>query len=194
MSLDKVLATAAAIFGFGASGEVEAGTYSSVYSDLDIEQCQILNEDSEFGSVSYKCDGQFGYDVYVTEGDLRFYIAHSATGEPPEGTIGQTVAPFNNLGPKLEWRFEESDGTPTPFATIVRYKYQTMNDDGTYGNGQALVVSRFRSGETCHVAYIDAFANAEANVMAREVADKYASGGECPEGRVPVLGHGGEGL
>jgi hypothetical protein len=105
--------------------------------------------------------------------------------------IGQTISPFNNLGPKLEWRAPNRVGA-VPFATIVRYIYQKMADDGSYSDGQVLVVSRFRNGESCHVAYVDALANANANLMAREVADKYATGGECPDGAVPVLGRGGD--
>ncbi len=105
--------------------------------------------------------------------------------------IGQTIPPFNSLGPKLEWRASQG-ASAKPFATIVRYTYQRASDDGTYSNGQVLVVSRFREGTSCHVAYIDALANANANVMAREVADKYATGGSCPDGAVPVLGRGGD--
>jgi len=105
--------------------------------------------------------------------------------------LGQTIPPFNNLGPKLEWRAPNRAGAE-PFATIVRYTYQQMTEDGSYSNGQVLVVSRFRNGDSCHVAYIDALANANANVMAREVADKYATAGSCPDGAVPVLGRGGD--
>ncbi|MEQ9146423.1 MAG: hypothetical protein RLO08_18895 [Parvibaculaceae bacterium] len=189
-----------------------ASNYTSAYSDLDFDKCTVVEEDSEFGFVRMKCPGAFGYDVHATEADLRLYLAYAPEGidpfavtepengeeaeleeEPaPEPSIGQTIAPFNTLGPKLEWRAPNTGSDAEPFATIVRYTYQTMNDDGSFGEGQVLVVSRFRDGASCHVAYIDALANANANVMAREVADKYASGGSCPEGGVPVLGRGGE--
>lgn len=215
-----------------ASG-VSASPYTSTYSDLDLGKCALIEEESEIGFVQVKCDGQHGYDVYATEGDLRLYLAYRKPGESliiedepseveepaepvleeletvteepeaepeepvdvfvPVGVrpIGQTIPPFNNLGPKLEWRSPNRAGAE-PFATIVRYTYQQMSEDGSYSNGQVLVVSRFRSGESCHVGYIDALANASANVMAREVADKYATGGSCPDGAVPVLGRGGD--
>jgi hypothetical protein len=108
-----------------------------------------------------------------------------------EEELGQTIPPFNNLGPKLEWRAPNRSGA-APFATIVRYHYQTPDEMGGFENGQILVVSRFRQGHSCHVAYIDARANESANLMAREVADKFAGGGNCPEGAVPVLGAGGD--
>ncbi len=221
-----------------------ASSYTSTYSDLDLGKCAIVEEESEIGFVQVKCEGQHGYDVYVTEGDLRLYLAYRTPGDPliieeepvesegsdqvsdgsdteisdaerlsvesvvvvdraevsdeepvdvfvPVGVrpIGETLAPFNNLGPKLEWRAPNTPGAE-PFATIVRYSYQRTDEDGSYSRGSLLVVSRFRDGDSCHVAYIDAKENADANVMAREVADKYASGGECPEGRVPVVGRG----
>ncbi len=221
-----------------------ASPYTSTYSDLDLGKCALIEEESEIGFVQVKCDGQYGYDVYATEGDLRLYLAYRKPGDPliieeepaetdevdaasngsdadvedgqvvaealetpadsahadeveqvdvfvPVGVrpIGQTLAPFNNLGPKLEWRASQQAGAE-PFATIVRYSYQRTDEDGSYSRGSVLVVSRFRNGDSCHVAYIDAKENADANVMAREVADKYASGGECPEGRVPVVGRG----
>lgn len=204
-----------------------ASQYTSKYSDLDFEKCELVQEDSEVGFVQWKCPGAFGYDIYASEGDLRLYLAYKPEGYIPavlaeetvaprngknsdvlpdgmpsaeavvdaeagEGdALGQTIPPFNNLGPKLEWR-APNETSAVPFATIVRYHYQAPDGDGGFENGQVLVVSRFRHGHSCHVAYIDARANADANMMAREVADKYASGGTCPDGAVPVLGRGGE--
>ena len=171
--------------------------YTSRYSDLDFSKCDIAAEanaaeGSEIGFVTWRCAGAYGYDVYATEADLRLYLAYTREGEDAPEEVGQTVAFFNTLGAKLEWRAPNRSGEVEPFATIVRYKYQLTLDDGTFEEGQVLVVSRFRERETCHVAYIDARANANANLMAREVADKFASGGSCPEGAVPFLGSGGD--
>ncbi|MEQ9518779.1 MAG: hypothetical protein RLN89_04990 [Parvibaculum sp.] len=186
--------------------------YMSTYSDLDFAKCEIVHEDSEFGLVEWRCAGDHGYDILATEADLRLYLAYQKKGElhgapvTPSDTetnsdlssdeaeagdrsLGQTIPPFNNLGPKLEWRLGKEAGAE-PFATIVRYRYQADPDETD--EGQVLVVSRFREGESCHVAYIDALANRNANKMAREIADKYAKGGQCPEGSAPVLGLGGE--
>lgn len=185
-------------------GSVQAAENTSRYSDLDFALCEIVEEDSEFGFVQMKCPGAYGYDVYAAEADLRIYLSFkledfvavdpSATdeGDTEEADgIGQTLPPFNTLGPKLEWRAANVAGAE-PFATIVRYHYQTMDEEGGSGEGQLLVVSRFRAGESCHVAYIDALANMNANLMARDFADTFANSGTCPEGAVPVLGNGGE--
>ncbi|PCJ71731.1 MAG: hypothetical protein COA62_03935 [Rhodobiaceae bacterium] len=185
-------------------GSVQAAENTSRYSDLDFAVCEIVEEDSEFGFVQMKCPGAHGYDVYATEADLRIYLSFKPedfvsvdpTTTDEGGTeevdgIGQTLPPFNTLGPKLEWRAANIVGAE-PFATIVRYHYQTMDEAGASGEGQLLVVSRFREGESCHVAYIDALANSNANQMARDLADTFANSGTCPEGAVPVLGAGAE--
>ncbi|MBN4051767.1 hypothetical protein JYT24_00650 [Parvibaculum lavamentivorans] len=190
---------AAAFLGFA-----QAMENTSRYSDLDFAVCEIVEEDSEFGFVQMKCPGAYGYDVYAAEADLRIYLSFKPEGfvakdssDPDEGDmeeadgIGQTLPPFNTLGPKLEWRAANVAGAE-PFATIVRYHYQTMDEEGGSGNGQVLVISRFRAGESCHVGYLDALANSNANQMAREFADTFANDGTCPEGAVPVLGAGGE--
>ncbi len=194
---------------------VHGADYTSHYSDLDFATCEIVQENSDFGFVQMKCPGAYGYDVYVTEADLRLYLSYKREGwntvseVPDDGAqtdvsqladtyeasdIGQTLPPFNTLGLKLEWRVANTDEEADPFATIVRYNYQMPDDKGGFVDGQILVVSRFRSGASCHVAYIDALANVNANLMAREVADKFFKGGTCPDARVPVLGLGGEGF
>lgn len=209
-SMRSVMVLSAFALPLGVSASFAADpVYTSTYSDLDFTGCEIVHEDSEFGFVEWRCDGNHGYDILATEADLRIYIAFQKDGAldgmpitsadaqleedavAGESSLGQTIPPFNNLGPKLEWRLPSGAGAE-PFATIVRYHYQ--NDFREDGKGQVLVVSRFRKGETCHVAYIDALANQNANVMAREVADKFATGGECPDGVAPVIGNGGDAL
>ena len=199
-----------------------ATQYTSQYSDLDFDKCAIIEEDSEVGYVEWRCPGTYGYDVLASDGDARLYLAYvpesyvvpqpiddllvvegTKNGEMPSAEaivdaeagvgIGQTISYFNTAGPKIEWRAANVPDAE-PFATIVRYHYQTQDEEGGFVNNQALVVSRFRFGHSCHVAYIDALANSNANLMAREVADKFANSGDCPEGAVPVLGSGGAAL
>jgi len=223
-----MIARSAVLAGFALSvfggGSAFAASYTSSYSDLKLDRCPIVEEESEIGFVQMRCEGKYGYDVYATEADLRLYLTFRQKGAPlvikeafdeeevgvdvvptdeieieavgeeyvPTGAhpIGETIPPFNQLGPKIEWRVARGSASE-PFATIVRYYYHKALDDGGYGTGQVLVVSRFRDGDSCHVAYVDALANANANVMARDVADTHATGGECPDGAVPVLGSGG---
>jgi hypothetical protein len=43
----------------------------------------------------------------------------------------------------------------------------------------------------CHVAYVDAKANADANELARKAADEFARGFQCGKDEVKVIGTGG---
>jgi hypothetical protein len=61
-----------------------------------------------------------------------------------------------------------------PFAMIVRYFTQS---DGR--KGEVLVVSRITAKDACHIAHIDALANADAILIARKIADERARGADC---------------
>ena len=141
--------------------------FNSSYTDLDLDQCLVLDAD-DFGA-SWSCPGYKGYPLRVSEGDLRysldygFNIAANQNGS-------QTLPPFNHLGPKLEWRLSNAAGRWLPIATIVRYF--TADSETGEDKGQVLVVTQLVEGNTCHVAYVDALANKDANELARKAADE----------------------
>jgi hypothetical protein len=54
--------------------------------------------------------------------------------------------------------------------------------------GRILVVTRLGVGKVCHVGYVDARANAKANELAREIADKHARNFDCENSKRIVLG------
>ena len=97
----------------------------------------------------------------------------------------QTLPPFNHLGEKLEWRLSNDLGRWMPVATIVRY--HTAHPETGEDKGQVLVVTQLAEGNSCHIAYIDALANPDANELAREAAD--ASGNfDCASDEVEIIG------
>jgi hypothetical protein len=155
--------------------------FNSAYTDLDLDECLVLDAD-DFGA-SWSCPGYKGYPLLVSEGDLRFSLRYgfNIDKEPR----GQTLGPFNTLGPKLEWRLSNQKGRWLPIATIVRY--HTADPETGEDSGQVLVVTQLVEGNSCHIAYIDARANANANELAREAAD--ASGDfDCASDEVEIIG------
>ncbi len=154
--------------------------FTSAYTDLDIDQCLVLEAD-DFGVV-WSCPGYRGYPLMVTEGDLRFSLIYGFGAKPQDG---QTLPPFNNLGGKLEWRLSNDMGRWFPVATIVRY--HTADPETGEDKGQVLVVTQLVEGNSCHIAYIDALANANANEMARVAADK-AGDFDCASDAVEIIG------
>jgi hypothetical protein len=74
----------------------------------------------------------------------------------------------------VEWR---AAGQAPPFAIIQRWHLADNNDPDRNGRPIAkpmLVVTRLPPGPVCHVAYVDAKANRDANELARKAADELA--------------------
>ena len=140
--------------------------FTSAYTELNLDSdCLVLDAD-DFG-VSWSCPGYKGYPVHVSEGDLRYAIVYGFNIDKEPN--GQTLGPFNELGDKLEWRLSNASGRWQSVATIVRYH---LADAETGENsGQVLVVTQLVEGNSCHIAYVDARANKDANDLARAAAD-----------------------
>jgi hypothetical protein len=90
----------------------------------------------------------------------------------------------------IEWRLEkQQDGKARPFAAIARWNVARAADNlGKNGtvSGRVLLVTGLGPGAVCHVGYVDALANAKANDLAREIADKHARAFECGKDK-PVI-------
>lgn len=176
--MKSILTSLVAIAAFASPAHA---AFNSAYTDLDLDQCLVLEAD-DF-SVVWSCPGYKGYPLKVSEGDLRFSLQY---GFDPDDSSGfQTLPPFNHLGPKLEWRLSNELGRWMPIATIVRYF--TADPETGEDKGQVLVVTQLLDGNSCHIAYVDALANANANELAREAADK-AGDFDCATDEVEVIG------
>lgn len=160
---------------------VEAGQMTSAYTKLDFKKtCKILDEVEEGGSVSMLCDGYDGFHVHFAEGDLRHSVqfGHVETGG---NRIWQSFAQWNRVSETIEWRLQ--DGRPV--AAILRWFIENTDDAGSADPtrvGQVLVVSRVGQQAdkgACVIGYIDALANRDANVLARDVADSLAPDFVC---------------
>ncbi|KQX38851.1 hypothetical protein ASD04_09385 [Devosia sp. Root436] len=170
----------AALLAIAALATPAQAAFNSAYTDLDLDECLVLDAD-DFGA-SWACPGYKGYPLMVSEGDLRFSLIY---GFGAKAGDGQTLPPFNRLGEKLEWRLSNDLGRWMPIATIVRY--HTADPETGEDKGQVLVVTQLVEGNSCHIAYIDAVANANANELARQAAD--ASGDfDCASDEVEIIG------
>ena len=156
------------------AGTASAQTVISTYTDVDLDTCTVVSAD-DFGAT-WACPGYKGIPVMIGEGDLRFFVSYGLTSTT-ERAAEQTLPPFNHLGSRIEWRIGNVGGEITPFATILRFF--VARPDGEEGEGQVLVVTRLGPGATCHVAYVDAQANSNANELARKAADETAQGFDC---------------
>ncbi|GIL02663.1 MAG: hypothetical protein BroJett030_25620 [Alphaproteobacteria bacterium] len=185
-----VAALAAMIGGAGLPGAdmpAMAQPYTSSYSKLDLGQgCQwrdgegnaVAADDVADGGCAI-CPGTGANVIRICEGDLRQSAAYG-----PEGLLGDgwhSFAQFNWIGATVEWRLDGSE----PVAAIHRQFVENLNDSGepdAANRGQVLVIStvaRPGRGPSCPVGHVDARANANANELARQVADSVAPAFVC---------------
>jgi len=162
----------------GIIGSANAGQITSEYTKLDLDNGCVWSipeseEEAQMGGDAV-CTGFGSYPVYFAEGDLRQFVAFGHVADPMAYPGG--FAQFNRVNTTVEWRLEDG----RPFATILRWFIENMDQNtGATSEaltGQVLVISTVaeagtRRQNSCVVGYVDAKANANANVLARQVAD-----------------------
>jgi len=168
-----------------------AAENASAYTKIILDQCQEQPTDPEdpLQSGVWWCEGYDGIPVRVAEGDLRFLVSYGADAAN-EIAAGQTLPAFNTIGDTLEWRLARgSGGALRPFATILRF----FTDSGDGQKGQYLVVTKLGGpGQVCHVGYVNALLNPDANVVARQVADNAAPDFVCGKDNALTYGLTGD--
>jgi hypothetical protein len=186
-SLAMISGTAALIL------QSSAQTIGSSYSSTAPKDCRALNAGKGVDAGATRlCLGKSGLVVLVSEDDLRETVSvgrnrHGAAREP---AAQSWFGPFNSTTATIEWR--AVDGKP--FAIIQRWHIADNSDEDDKGRPIAkpmLVVTRLPPGPVCHVAYIDAQANPDANTLARKAADDFARGFICGKDEVKAIGASG---
>ena len=155
-----------------AASPAGAAELVSAYTDVDVEQCEMLSSD-EVGAT-WACEGLDGYPVVISEGDLRMTVSYGDNAMD-EVAMSQGFGPFNRLGAKMEW-LSPADDPGNPVATILRWYLQKGEGPD---ESQILVVTQLTPGAVCQIAWIDATANPGANELAREAAAELAGDFDC---------------
>ncbi len=181
----------AAILGLGSLTGAEAQTVgSSSYTSTAPKDCRPLGKPSELdGSASRLCRGKDNLVVLISEDDLRETVSvgrnRADAARQPASDVW--FGPFNSSETTIEWR---SLGAK-PFAMIQRWHIADHADRDREDRPRTkamLVVTRLPPGAVCHVAYIDAIANGNANDLARQAADDLARGFNCGKDQVKIVG------
>lgn len=173
------------------SGPAGAAEATSAYSQLDIDKDCIHRpgrEPEDYGD--WRCKGYAGLPIRVSAGDQHMFVSFGRrAGQEP--AAAETLTPMNAFYKgTIEWRLAGG----RPVAAIMRWNYKTEADGDTReAKGRALVVTRLPPGPVCHVGYVDARANPNANELAREIADKTARDFVCGRDKPVILGKVGPG-
>lgn len=169
-----------------APGVANAQQWRSVYTDNDFTNCTTLAVEPG-QSAELACPGYKGYPLLVRDGDLRMFVSYGFDARD-EMAARQTFPNFNTIGEKLEWLIADNPELgEQPVASILRYYLD--RSEGFIPDTQVLVVTRIEPGNTCHVAYVDALANPNANELARQAAANLVAGWDCESMDVQWIGN-----
>ncbi|MDO9381519.1 MAG: hypothetical protein Q7T86_01520 [Hyphomicrobiaceae bacterium] len=156
-----------------APGSYAVQQAKSRYSTIELSKCRSA------GTSAWQCNGLPGYPVYVATAKLHTFVSVGPAGQTRRAAkqslrVANTL--FDGRSPRtaVEWRFIIRDKKVVPYATIVRYFTQSKE-----ARGEVVVVTRVTDAESCQVARIDALANRNAMVLAREIADRQARTFDC---------------
>jgi hypothetical protein len=191
----------------GATGSQAAGVQpiTSVYTDYDARKCPHRPGRAVEDYGEWRCRGLDGMAMLVSAGDQRMTMSFGphAANEP---AVGQTLQGFNDVyKARIEWRLvNEGRSRPRPFAAIVRWNTLLLDESETPGapaagrpktiSGKVLVVTRLGPHGVCHVGYVDAQANRDADALAREIADARARSFRCDTDKPVIVGETGPGF
>jgi hypothetical protein len=152
----------------------------------------MIGKPSELdGSTTRLCPGKSGLVVRIAEDDLRetVSVGRDRVEAAREPAAQVWFGPFNSTNHTVEWRAVGGK----PFAIIQRWYLADNGDLDKSGRPIAkpmLAVTRLPPG-VCHVAYIDAQANPNANELARKAADEFARDFNCGKDVAKVIGGAG---
>jgi len=185
----------AALFGadFGPISAASAPTFSSSYTSSAPKNCRVTSARNEVDDSTIRtCPGKAGLVVLISEDDLRetVSVGRSRAAAAKEPAAQVWFGPFNSTEHTVEWR--ALDGKP--FAIIQRWHIADNTEPDKSGRPIAkpmLAVTRLPPGPVCHVAYVDAQANANPNELARKAADELARDFKCGKDEVKVIGETG---
>src|SRR5262245_11193719 len=152
-----------------------------VYTTFDADKCRHTRGKDVEDYGFWRCAGHAAIDVVLSAGDQRMQVSfgRNALREP---AAQQTFPAFNDVYKgTIEWRIETlPNGKTRPFATILRWNVKLADElDRRTASGRVLVVTRLNPGGVCHVGYVDARANANANELAAQIADERARKFDC---------------
>ncbi len=174
-----------------------AGGVKSIYTTIDLARCKVAATGESF--ITWGCPGtENGFDLVISEDNGRFFVSFGKPAKESRAST-QKLKAVNSLfeskdaSATVEWRLERKGSRWVPFATILRY-YTRSDASVPALEGQVLVVSKVGGGDggdSCHVAYVDALANADGNEIAVRAADQLAAAFDCSKEPV-VIGKAGK--
>ena len=166
-------------------------TVTRVYTQLDSDKCRHTKGKDVEDYGSWRCAGHDGIEVYLSAGDQRMQVSfgRNAAREP---AARETFPRFNSAYKgTIEWRIETlPDGKPRAVRHHPALERQAGGRRAGHHRPRA-GGTRLGPGGVCHVGYVDARANPNANELAQQLADEKARGFKCGADK-PVVARQGD--
>lgn len=183
----------------------QAQEVKSLYSKIDFEtscvwEKPLSEEEAQMGGSAI-CQGlaigSNHWPIYFAEGDLRQFVGFGHVADLKAFVGG--FAQWNSVNTTVEWRVKNGK----PYATILRWFLDNIDHDTGSAEknlrGNVLVISKVAHhaglggrGLSCPIGYVDAKANKNANLLAREIADEYGETFKCGINQPQFYGNRGE--
>jgi len=173
--------------------KANAQTIGSSYTSTAPKDCRVRSAKNGVDDSTIRlCPGKAGFVVLIAEDDLRetVSVGRNRAAAAKEPAAQAWFGPFNSTSTTVEWRARDGK----PFAIIQRWRIADNADPDKDGRPTAkpmLVVTRLPPGGVCHVAYVDAQANVDANGLARKAADEIARSFKCGTDTARIIGESG---
>jgi hypothetical protein len=165
-----------------APAQAQTAPAESVYSTIDAhgakKNCRKTStktQDEEFG-MQFRCRGVAGIDVIVHYEDARDTLTFGRRGKT-ETALFNLGGPISGVRETLEWRGRRNaKGEFAPYAAIARLAFENPNVAQADWRSTLMVVRIAPNlKQSCLMGFVDARANADANDVARRVADQWAA-------------------
>jgi hypothetical protein len=141
--------------------------YDSVYTELDLDACALIDRAEEGDYARWRCEGHATIPLFVNNDDGRFDIDAGI-----ENGKWESRPWFNEPGPRVEWRIRGRE------AVAVIFRLLSASPERP-GYSELLIATIGRAGRPgCLVARIDG-RRSDANEAARAVADTRAATFRC---------------
>ncbi|MGY8680007.1 hypothetical protein Q2941_19720 [Bradyrhizobium sp. UFLA05-153] len=182
-----------ALLACGCYDQASAQSFASSYTSTAPKDCRVRSAGNGVDDSTIRvCPGKAGLVVLISEDDLREVVSvgKNRAAAAKEPAAEDWFGPFNSSEHTVEWRAANGK----PFAIIQRWHIADGNDldkQGRPNTKAMLVVTRLPPGAVCHVAYVDAIANPNANELARKAADGFARSFGCGKDEVKIMGASG---
>lgn len=157
--------------------DAPASRFTSDYTTLSFDDCTITRRASEGIGIDYRCPGRGGIPLLLHDGDGRYDVDAGIRNDQ-----FQSIGAFNSIGTTIEWRLDQG----APVAVIFRLYDATQEQRGR----SVLAVEKIGTAGApgCRIAQVAGDTD-DANMRARQIADRQAAGFACASDKMEVVGN-----